>query len=177
MTQDTRTVIPQTVAPMRRSWRILLIASLALNLLVLGIVAGALIGGPSGFGKSRGIDLELGPLVRALSREDRQAIREELRGNETVRQSPRRERDAMLAELLVTLRADDFDPAAAAAVLRRQYDRTAALMGAGQGVLLERIAAMSPQDRLAFADRLEAEMGHGRGDDQGGDDQGGDDDR
>lgn len=154
--------------PIRRSLRWLLIGSLALNLLVLGVAAGALIRGPGGFGGSHRVDLQLGRIVAALAPEDRQAIRTYLRDHAELRDhQPRRNRDAMLRDMLAVLRADSFAPEMLQDVLRVQRDRGMAVQSAAQDALIARIALMSPQQRSAFADRLEAEIG-GR-QDAGGD--------
>lgn len=172
--------MPQTdsmtplVGPMRRSLRYLLIGSLALNLLGLGLVGGAIIRGPDGFRAPRGVDLALGPIVQALAPEDRDAIRAELRIREALQLRPRRDRDALINALLAALRAETFDPAAVQAALDVPRDRALAVQQAAQQALLNRITAMTPAGRLAFADRLAAEMGHGGGDGQDDDDRQGD---
>ena len=176
MTQ-TETMPPQAggppPAPMRRSMRYVLIASLAVNLLVLGLVAGAVIRGPDGFRAPRGVDLALGPIVAALAPEDRDAIRAELRQREALQLRPRRDRDALIAALLLALRAEPFDPAATQAALNVPRDRALAVQQAVQQSLLARITAMTPAGRLAFADRLSDAMGHGgRDGDQEGDQDG-----
>jgi hypothetical protein len=62
---------------------------------------------------------------------------------------------ADVEDLLATLRADPFDPAAAeaalAAITRRATDR----LDLGRELMADRILAMSDAERLAFADRLE----------------------
>lgn len=174
---QTETPKPPVVpaAPMRRSMRFLLIGSLAVNLLVLGLVAGAIIRGPDGFRAPRGVDLALGPIVQALAAEDREAIRAELRGREALQLRPVRDRNALINALLLALRAETYDPAAVEAALNVPRDRALAVQQAVQLSLLNRISAMTPAARLAFADRLADEMGHG-GNGDGGDGGGRDDD-
>ncbi len=159
--------MPQTetsvTLPVRRSMRYLLIGSLALNLLVLGIIGGAVIRGPGGFGGPRGVDLALGPIVEALAPEDRQAIRTQLRANDMLRQHPRQIREALATALQAALRAEPYDPAAIEAALSIQQNRLVAVQTAGQQVLVARIGLMTPQARLAFADRLQEAIGRGHG--------------
>lgn len=102
--------------------------SLALNLAVLGLVAGALIrfGGPDGMHRP---PRSLGAaLYRELPREDRRALRAEI-GAHGAGGLPR-EASAVPA-LIETLRASPFDAQAAAAQLaaqdRRQADWRAAM--------------------------------------------------
>lgn len=159
--------MPQTetsvALPVHRSMRYLLIGSLALNLLVLGIIGGAVIRGPGGFGGPRGVDLALGPIVEALAPEDRQAIRTQLRANDMLRQHPRQNREALATALQAALRAEPYDPAAIEAALSIQQDRLVAVQTAGQQALVARIGLMTPQARLAFADRLQEAIGRGHG--------------
>ena len=143
------------VPPMRRRMRYLLIGSLAMNLLVLGVVGGAVIRGPGGFGGPRGVDLALGPIVEALAPEDRQAIRTQLRADNALRLRPLQNRAALIAALQASLRAEPYDPAATEAALSVQSDRLMQVQRAGQQALADRIGLMSPEARLAFADRLE----------------------
>ncbi len=149
---DTGTPV---AAPMRRSLRILLIASLAFNMLIVGIGAGALISGRMADGPRRGIDLSLGPLVEALDESDRRAIMRSLRDAPHVRRPSRDARRADLGAVVAALRTDPFDPAAVAAPLDAARSRALGVMGAGQEALIARITAMTPQQRQAFADRLE----------------------
>jgi uncharacterized membrane protein len=172
MTQTEPSTPPLSARPVppagKRTPRYLLIGSLALNLLVLGLVGGAILrDGPGGFGGPRGVDLTLGPIVEALAPQDRQAIRADLRAHEALRIRPRQERQAMIAALQRALRADAYDPAAVEAALSMQRDRLAAVQVAGQQALVARINLMSPADRLAFADRLAQAMDrdHDHGDD------------
>jgi len=152
---------------MRRSLRILLVASLAFNLLIVGIGAGAMISGQMGGRPGRGIDLSLGPLVEALEDADRRAIMGALRDGAHLRRPPRELRSAELGAVVAALRADPFDPAAVAAPLDAARSRTLGMMGAGQQALIARIAAMTPQQRAAFADRLESGLARALGHDSG----------
>lgn len=152
---------PAPAGPMRRSLRYVLIGSLAFNLLVLGILGGAILHGPEGFRPPRGVDLALGPIVEALAPEDRQAIRADLRGRDALQLHPRQERDALITALLVALRAQTYDPDAVAAALAVPRARAVAVQQAAQQALLARISAMTPGSRLAFADRLAEGLGRG----------------
>jgi len=167
----TNTDKPVT-APMRRSLRYLLIGSLALNLLVFGMLAGAMVSGRSGGGPFRGIDLALGPVVAALEDTDRRAIRDDLHNRDAMPRSSRRDREAALENLVAALRRDPFAPAPLSSLLDGLRSRAEAAQAAGQDALIARIVAMTPAARNAFADRLEAElrdMSVGQGEDQDGD--------
>jgi uncharacterized membrane protein len=146
------------VAP--RSWlRWALVLSLGLNLLVAGLLAGAwLRGGPPG---ERFRDPGFGPFAAALSDDDRRALRRAF-----VRHMPemRENRMALRADMqdvLAALRADPFDAAALDAAMDAAMSRLAGRIAVGQDLLAERIAAMDPAERAAFADRLEAALQRG----------------
>ena len=150
-----RANVPPAPRKTGRGLRIGLASSGARKLAVVGVVAGAFLrdGPPRG-----GRDFGLGPLSEALSREDRRALREAF-----VERHPglRADRQAMRADveaLLAALRAEPFDAMAMQAALRAIADRNGALLATGQELLAERIAAMTPQDRAAFADRLDRKL-------------------
>jgi len=145
-------------APMRRSLRFLLIGSLALNLLVFGVLAGAMVAARGGGGPLRGIDLALGPVVAALEETDRRAIRADLHNREALPRPSRRDREAAMENLVAVLRREPFEPAPLSSLLDSLRARAEAAQAAGQEALIARIVAMTPQARNAFADRLEAEL-------------------
>ncbi|MBE2274969.1 MAG: periplasmic heavy metal sensor [Rhodobacteraceae bacterium] len=148
---------PASAAPAAtRTWiKVLLALSLALNLGIAGLAAGALLrhhDGPRGEH-----DYGLGPIGDALTREDRKALRQAF-----VSAHPdlgRRGLAALRADfdpLLVALRASPFDPAALDAALRAMADRNAERLETGRRVIADYLTAMSPTARAAFADRLES---------------------
>lgn len=143
-----------------RSIRILLILSLALNLLVVGLVAGAWAFGPH-HRQPRGVDLVLGPVARALDEEDRRAIRDRLIEQPELRRSGRAERRETQQALITALRAEPFDPDALASLLDAEQNRAQAVQRAAREAFLARLAEMEPQARRDFADRLASEMRRG----------------
>jgi uncharacterized membrane protein len=147
---------PPAAAPGAPRWmRILLVVSLALNLLILGAAAGMILrGGP---GPQAVRDLGFGPFAAALSPEDRAALRQAwvASGGGEGRRATRDE----MRRLLDLLRADPFDAAALSAHVARGSERMAGRLQLGMSLIEERILALSPADRLAFADRLEKELG------------------
>jgi uncharacterized membrane protein len=164
MSEQGKPSVPRT----GRGVKIALALSLALNLLVLGLVGGALLsfGPPGGGDDPRLRTLGLGPFALALEREDRDAMRGRLDG-EALR-ADRRVIGASLAELRGALLADPFDRAAAEAALARARGATEALQGRGHAALLDQIGTMSASERAALAERLERALrrmgGRGGGD-------------
>jgi len=135
---------------MRRWMRVLLVVSLALNLLVIGAVGGAMFmrGKWKPSGAHRGA--HGGPLTRALSPEDRHAIGQKMReAHNQARPSP-----AEHQRLVADIKAVPFDPEAVAARLRKHRAAMLDQFELGQRLLIERLSAMTDAERAAFADRL-----------------------
>lgn len=145
---------------MRLGLRILLIASLALNVMIVGVVAGGIMKGrsPGPFG---GFDMTIGPFAEALGDDDRRAIRAELRDRRDIRPPRYEDRIAAMEGFLASVRAENFDPAAIEAMFAEQRARASNAMEAGQQALLNRITAMDSDERARFAERLERELRHG----------------
>jgi uncharacterized membrane protein len=137
------------VAPRRwTTWA--LVASLALNLALVGLIGGALLkGGPE---PAPGITLwhyaralpdpyrrDLGQALRA-SRRDWIGPREALRGQRTA--------------LASALTAEPFQPSEVVEVLRHERQLTGELAERGTELLLAQIGRMSPEDRAAYAQAL-----------------------
>jgi uncharacterized membrane protein len=148
---------PEPKAPQRsgRGLKIALGLSLAVNLLILGLVLGALVAvGP---GRSRDDDprlrtLGLGPFAIALPREDRQAVTDRI--DRDALRTERRALGESLGQLRAALLADPFDRAAAEAALARSRAATEAAQGQGHRALLDHIETMSAEDRAELVDRL-----------------------
>lgn len=152
-----------TITPksrMRPGLRILLIVSLALNVMIVGVVAGGILKGrsPGPFG---GFDMTIGPFAEALGDNDRRAIRAELRDRRDIRPPRYDDRIAAMQGFLAAVRADNFDPAQIEIMFAEQRARAGNAMEAGQQALLNRIVAMDRDERARFADRLERELTHG----------------
>lgn len=137
-----------------RLWiRLILFASLALNLLVAGVVAGTLL--TSDKREDRRTDKGLGKLsyVRALSQEDRRELGAQLRNK--FQKSGRLSRDpARFDAAIALLLADPFDQAAFAEVLEAQFTSAEARHRMGREALSQYLAQMSLEDRKAYVARL-----------------------
>ena len=154
--------LPPAAVPVRtgRGLRIALGLSLAVNLLVLGLVGGAVLHGPpERFHDSR--DMSFGPFAEALRPEDRKALRREIFERAPELREGRERRRQDLAGLLQALRADPFDPAGIEAVMSAQQDRLAGQLALGAAVIRDHLIALPAAERLAFADRLEATLSRG----------------
>lgn len=165
MSDPVQTPGPNTPVPRKgRGLKIALALSLALNLAVIGLVGGTILGlrgsngGEGGNGSPALRSLGLGPFVLALSREDR----EELRGRIGERGEPlRQDRRAIgnaLREVQAALLAEPFDRGVAEAALAQSRDRTSGLQEHGHGALLDQIETMSAQERADLAESLNRVM-------------------
>ncbi len=133
--------------------RIALAVSVALNLAVAGLAAGAWLKDGPGRGLPR--ELSFGPFSDALSPEDRHALRAAFKDRAQDIRSGREAARTELAALLTALRAAPFDPAAVERSLAAISTRSADRLELGRSLIAERILAMSDAQRQAFADRLE----------------------
>ncbi len=164
MAGQTQTSGDQTpVRPTRsgRGLRWALGISLALNLAVVGMVAGAMLRDGPGMRGAMVRDLGFGPFTEALSHEDRRALRQALFERAPEIRQARQQRQEDLQALVAILRAEPFDAAALAAAMAEQEARMVGQLRLGQTVLQERIAAMTPEARRGFAERLEDGLSHG----------------
>lgn len=150
-TNETATARPA----MRRGLRILLFVSLALNLLVAGLVIGA-VAHQAGGSRSHPPRVERpgGPMVAALTRADRiaigKALREADRAGRPSRDELRAEYDAVIAALTTV----PYEPETVRAAVERQTQGFSRRADLGRDLLLERLAEMSDEERAAFAMRL-----------------------
>jgi uncharacterized membrane protein len=149
---------PGPGTPKRKSGRGLKIAlavSLAFNLLVVGVVAGAVLGrsGPDEAPTIR--VLGLGPFAWVLPRDARDDVRRRI---EADIQGLRRNRAEIGRSLLTVRRAllsEPFDRQAASRALSTSRSAATALQAQGHTALLDTLEQMSAEDRTVVADRLE----------------------
>ncbi|MEO1238373.1 MAG: periplasmic heavy metal sensor [Pseudomonadota bacterium] len=149
-----------TPAPKSPLWmRVLLVASLGLNLLIVGMVVGTIAsGGGPGKGRDALRDAGGSPFVRALEPADRRGV---MRGMIAERRALRESRETLRARfdaLLAALRAENFDAAAVEQLLEDQRRALQARNTVGETVILNHLSEMSLDQRRAYADRLEAEI-------------------
>jgi uncharacterized membrane protein len=152
-----------------RGLKIALGLSLMLNLAVAGVVAGAALNQRAPGRADVVRDLGFGPFTEALSDEDRTALRRSFLREVPDFRDMRRTMRTDLVDMLAVLRAEPFDPAALESVFARQNARMSERLALGQRLLFDRVAAMTPAARAAFADRLEQSLMRrgGRGDRDG----------
>lgn len=162
MTRETENQAP---APRRRVWpKLLLAASLTLNVLVLSVIAGAHMRND---GWSGADDRRIPPADRAVLRQGGftpffEAMPRDARARmaKALRERGVGPDRAALAQdfrdFVAAVRAEPFEPAALDSVLDEQAARAEAQVRLGRSILVEQIAEMTPAERAAFADALEA---------------------
>lgn len=143
--------------------RITLIVSLALNLLIIGAIVGALLGrGKPGDDPRAARDLAAAPFVMALERGERRELLARMREQS----EPMRENRAMLRArfeaLLTALRDEIFDRDRIEELLSGQREVATARQQIGEVVLLDHLEMLSLEDRRAYASRLDGSLRRGR---------------
>ncbi|MGC1495880.1 MAG: periplasmic heavy metal sensor [Sulfitobacter sp.] len=151
----------------KRIMRWALALSLGVNLVFVGLFAGAAYrnaGGPGApwRGEGPGMRNYATPYVQALPRETRRELHLGLRrGDGQAKPLSREERRALYQQMLSVLRADSFDPTAAKNVLSAQRDAILGVQSAAQAAWLDEIAQMDAPERAAYADELEKVLKRG----------------
>ncbi|MEP3687757.1 MULTISPECIES: periplasmic heavy metal sensor [Sulfitobacter] len=151
----TQNPTPRRVRMMR--WALGL--SLALNVMIIGAVGGALWrhGGPDN--KSLpGLRSYASPYVQALPPDARRDLHNEMRKGGKAHHLDRAARGALYEQMLAALRADPFEPEAAAAILTAQGDAAASVQGAAHSAWLAQVSAMAPETRQIYADKLQERL-------------------
>lgn len=145
-----------------RGMRIALILSLTLNLLILGIMGGAMLAHGGRDDPRRVRDIGFGPYTDALSPEDRKALRDAFLKAKPDFRASREEARSDVAALAAAIRAEPYDRGAVEAVMASQAARIEDRLQLGRGLLLDRLDAMGAEARTALAERMETMRLKGR---------------
>ena len=149
--------------------RALLALSLGANLLIAGLVVGTYaherdqLGAPrdGALPEARVMrELGLGPFMNAFPEAKRRQMGQELRGRIGTSNMNRASLADELAAILEATRAQPYDHGELTAVIERQKQRISDRADIGRDVVLEAIEEMSPEERAAFADRMERSLRH-----------------
>lgn len=139
-----------------------LAVSLAINLAIAGLVAGAMLreGGPM---QTRMItaDLGFGSFTDALSKDDRAKLRTAFLTASPEMRDARRAMRADFSELLAKLREVPLDVEGLRSTFDRQTKRTSDRLKLGQQLIFDLMVGMTDDARQAFADRLEENLAKG----------------
>ena len=137
----------------RKLWKILFGISLAINLLIIGALGGAL----SRAGK--------GPMVkhrtsgflymRALNFEDKKVLRKKLFRDKDSRKIIRAKEHSSYSSAVKILKKDPFDRKAFENLLDEQTRHSKSELGSARAALVAQIANMTKEERLVYSQRLE----------------------
>ena len=138
-----------------KALRIVLVASLALNVAVIGVVAGLAMSSKNHRSMPQRVSFEFGVFGRILDREDRRAIGEEFRksGPNPMSRSARR---AQVDEIADALRASPFEPSLLSELMTNMRDQSSRVQQNAQTAFVAHLTAMTPEKRAVLADRLDA---------------------
>jgi uncharacterized membrane protein len=143
---------------MRRWVKLLLAASLALNLAVIGLAAGAALR-HAGQKKNWHRPPDVGAMIfRELDRDTRRKLRQEAGGPHG---SYVQRRHAEAERVIAILRKDTFDAEALLAELRQQADARHDFHLKLQNAWVRKLAEMAPKERQDFADRVAERFARG----------------
>jgi uncharacterized membrane protein len=171
MTDDPIQKNPPPPQGSGRALKIVLAISLAFNLAVIGIVSGAFLKARHGdWGRPPDVrELNFGPFSEALSRPQRRDLLRGLIGDRPGLRDLRNQIGGEFAAVLAAVRAEPFDPAALDAALRAQGEGTVERLDRGRKALQAVIIAMTPEERAAYADRLQQGLSRSKDGGRGGD--------
>ena len=137
----------------RNLWKILFGISLALNLLIIGAVGGAMIRmskGPVANHRASGL-----LYMRALNFEDKKSFRKELFRNKDSRKIGRAKEYSSYSSAVKILKKDPFDRKAFEELLDQQTKYSKSSQRSARLALVAQIAKMTKEERSIYSERLE----------------------
>lgn len=148
--------------PMGRKLRVLLFASLALNLLIAGLVIGAWASHEFDGRKKRPKYEQVGgPLVSALSRKDRREVGRAIRKTLREERPSKADFKAEFAKVIAALTADPYEQDAVRDAVQGQMQIVVRRADVSVEALLRHFETMSVQERAEYAERLQAVLDRG----------------
>lgn len=147
-----------------RRYKIILGVSLAVNLVVAGMIGGAALRhgeGARGGLRSAGLGAYALPYMLALPKEERQQVMKTVRSDRKGRVPDRAARRALYADVLSVLRAEPFDAEKLSIALSTQAETTIEVQQSAQAAWMAVIAQMSDAERAAYADEVEEVLRRG----------------
>ncbi len=145
----------------RRLTRVLLIGSLTLNVLIIGVVGGAVIS-LRGHGDKGPVSDRFGsPHIKALSFDDKRAVGRAIRSAYRKAEVDHRADHQQYNEALAVLRASPLDEAALRSLVMKLDQSGERRRRVARDVFLAQILLMSDVERAAYADRLQEVLERG----------------
>ena len=137
----------------RNPWKILFGISLALNLLIVGAIGGAVLRvgkGPMAKHHASGF-----LYMRALNFEDKKSLRKELYKNKNTRKIGRAKEYSSYSSAVKILKKDPFDRKAFEELLDQQTKYSKSSQRSARLALVAQIAKMTKEERSIYSERLE----------------------
>ena len=137
----------------RNLWKILFGISLALNLLIVGAIGGAILRvgkGPMAKHHASGF-----LYMRALNFEDKKALRKEIFRNKNSRKIIREKERSSYISAVKILKKDPFDRKAFEDLLDEQTKHSKSRQSSARVALVTQITGMTKEERLIYSERLE----------------------
>lgn len=157
--------ISQPKSSTGRGIKLVLAASLTLNLVIAGLVAGAYFGRSRDFAPNTAMsDVGMGPFISALPSDVRRKMGAELVERAGSLRENRRVLQEQFDTMLALLRADKLDLEQVRAISEAQSAKLGERQQMGRELLFAQIGAMSADERRAYADRLEERLKRGKKD-------------
>lgn len=154
---DVAPPLGDPAAPPSRRLKYALIASLALNLVIIGAVAGTMYGwkhhGPRHGGHPRGEDFGLMGLTRVLPEERRKEVRKQLREERAGMRPMVEDVRAARRDAADRLAAEPFDRSVLEASLAAVTEKDRALREAAVKLFLGHVERLTPDERKMLAER------------------------
>ena len=147
--------------------RVILVASLALNLAVVGLVVGAALRSDDIARRSlednraramQDRDFGLGPFIAALDSEAKRAVGRGFVKKVGSSENARKDAQSKLETTIVLLTSEPFDAEAFRASLLDHHEKFAERQAIGLDLLTDYLVEMSHEDRALYAERLEATL-------------------
>jgi len=158
MTHTTDQAVPPAKPKRRHGLKIALVISLALNLLIIGLIIGALSHRwrDPDMRQDRALaDLGFSPYVAALDPEDRHDLGREMFKRAGDFRRNRQEIQAEFAAIVGLLREPEFDPQSLRDRLLAQGKKLEERRATGIELFIVQLSKMDQEKRAAVADRLE----------------------
>lgn len=145
-----------STAQRRPLWlRLLIGASFALNVLVIGAVIGLIVTGPFRDDRPPLRPTGVAPLIGLLPPQERGEVFSHMRAlGRDIGVTPTSQAEAR-QRIIAAVAADPFDPEALVALLTADQERFAQYSQQGQAALAAALTKMSPAERKGYAERLE----------------------
>lgn len=141
--------------------RIVLVLSLVLNLLLIGLIVGAV--GSGRAGPQKGFEAGLGPIGQILPREDRVKIGRDIRRALRAADRHPREIAAAMREVVSLLEAETFDTDAFVETVQAQQEWQDVVRQAALTSFVDHISTMSVEERRDVAATLRDRLSRGSG--------------